>query len=170
MKAIGIARSGRLDFGDYNKKRIAQDIKENEGAKYELQRLTVESKELRGFYEGGVIALWVFLDGNDWRDSRVHQHYHDQANREFNGEIIIRNKKPEKMGKSSKGKLIKDGLCEKVIEYLEDNYGIDRNEVLDPEKYKNWLIKIFPYGGLETYIEYLLSINKLHLPDAPTRI
>jgi len=130
---------------------------------------TPESRKIRGFYEGGVIALWVFLDGNDWRNSRISQHYHQEANKEFNGEMIMRGGKPEKIGLTSKGLLAgENGMIEKVTLYIIEQYGIDeqhlRNEILNPEKYKHWRDTLYPYGGPETYIEYLLSIGKLSLP------
>lgn len=155
------SKDGKLSTTDYNRLRLMHDLKTNDGAKYRIERVTVESRLQRRFYEGGVIKLWVYLDGNDYKNSRVCKHYHDQANREFNGDIIVRNGKSELIGLSSKGKLERDGLCEKVIEFLEEQYSIDRTKVLDPAKYKYWRDALYSTGEFDTYIDYLKSINAL---------
>lgn len=162
---LAISTGSKLDFRS-DQKRMIKDVLENKGAKYKLERIVPESIRQRGFYEGAVISLWIFLDGNDWKNSKVHQHYHHEANKEFNGDIIVRNGQTEKIGLSSRGKLGgEDGMIEKVIMFLEEQYAINRGEVLDHEDYKKWRDTVFPYGGAETYIEHLLSLGKLKLPD-----
>jgi len=152
---------GNLNVGsDYNRLRLRKDLAENPGAKYKIERITAESKSQRGFYEGAVITLWIYLDGHDYRDARIHKHYHGEANKEFNGEMIMRSGKLEKIGLSSKGKL-NDGLVESVIEYLEENYAIDRTKVLDPEHYKYFRDVIYSNGEFDSYIDYLKHLNRL---------
>jgi hypothetical protein len=34
-------------------------------------------------------------------------------------------------------------------------------EALNPEKYKHWKGTVYPFGGPETYIDYLVSLNIL---------
>lgn len=150
-----------LSFGsDYNKVRLLKDLKENKGARYKVIRETPESREVRGFYHGAVIPLWVFLDGNDYRDSAICAHYHNEAKKEFNGDIIIRAGKKEKIGKSTKGKL-NSGYVDRVIDSLEEQYGIDRSKVLDTELYKKWRDEIYPYGGADNFIQYMSEIGLL---------
>jgi hypothetical protein len=38
-------------------------------------------------------------------------------------------------------------------------------EALDPNAYKHWHDTVFPYGGPETYIGYLLELNILKKYD-----
>jgi hypothetical protein len=52
-------------------------------------------------------------------------------------------------------------VLNKTIEYLMTNYDIDQNEVLNPDKYKIWRDEIYPYGGPDNYIDFLLESKKL---------
>ena len=47
------------------------------------------------------------------------------------------------------------------FDWLEDNYGIDRNKVLDPKQYRKWRDEVYPFGGPDTYIDYLLELGLL---------
>jgi hypothetical protein len=76
--------------------------------------------------------------------------------------------KPTRRGMSTKGLLSENdlqnsGYLERVIQNLEDNYGIDRNKVLNTEHYLDWRDRVqveFP-DKYETYIDYLISLNFL---------
>lgn len=152
-----------LNFSDRTKWYLKKFIKENPNLPFELKTLLPESNTQRGFFEGGVLPLWVFLDNKDYKDSRIIKQYHEYSKQEFNSEIVVINGKPRKVACSTKNKL-NQGFLERVIGYLEDNYGIDSSKVLDPKKYKHWHDAIFPYGGPETYIDYLVSVNVLKRP------
>jgi len=154
------AINGKATMSEYVKASLLQDQKENENAVYQIKRLSAESKAQRGFYEGGVIPLNVYLDGNDYKNWQMIKHYREQLKKEFNGDMIIRNGKEELIGLSTKGKL--NEQIETVINYLEENYGIEREKVLDPEHYKNWRDTIFSVGEHEHYIDYLISIGRLN--------
>ena len=80
--------------------------------------------------------------------------------KEFNGEIIYRSGKEEKIGKSTKSQL-NEGYLERVIEFLEEQYAIDRTKVLNPEMYKDFMDRIYGEGNYETYIDYLKELNLL---------
>lgn len=161
---LAYSNKGNLSLGtEFNRARFKQDLKDNDGARYRIERLTPESRDQRGFFEGAVIPLWVFLDGNDWRDTSILKHYHNEAKKEFNGEIIIRNGKKEKYGKSTKG-LLNKGFLERVIDFLEEQYGIDREIVLNPEQYKRWRDELYGTGETDSFIEYLVEIGLLKAP------
>lgn len=136
-----------------------KDLLENTGAMYEVTRLSEESKNQRRFFEGAVIRLWCFLDKNNRFDSRVLKKYREYAKEEFNGEVLYINGKLKKVGKSSKG--ILNEFTEKVIAYLEENYAINRKEVLDPKHYKDFRDRIFMNGNFKDYIEYLVYLGRL---------
>lgn len=161
MNFVGSFVSTGLSFGSaYNTARLRKYAKENIGQSFELRPRVPESRKQRGFYEGAVIGLWIYLDGNDYRDSRIHKHYHHEANKEFNGEIIIRGGKTEKIGKSSKG-ILNGGHVERVMAYLDENYGVDTATLCDPEKYKYFRDVIYATGEYDTYLDYLKSLNIL---------
>jgi hypothetical protein len=152
---------GQLKMEDYTAKLFKKDLKENNGARYVVERITAESKKQRGFFEGAVVKLFCYfherLDYHDWRDIRIAR---DWLMIEFNGEFIEYKGKVNKVAKSSAGKL-NDGLVDKIIDYIEEQNGVDRRIVLDPEDYKHWRDTIFPYGGPSCYIDYLIDLRKL---------
>lgn len=152
---------GALSLGtEYNRARFKQDLKDNDGARYRIERISPESREQRGFYHGAVLPLWAFLDGNDWRDHNTLEHYHHEAKKEFNGDFIVRAGKKEKFGKSTKGVLNK-GYLERVIDFLEEQYAIDRALVLNPESYKQWRDELYGTGETDSFIEYMVEIGLL---------
>jgi len=155
-KFIAISEAGKLRMSDYNADRFRKDLKNNPGARYKIERLTPESKEQRGFYHGGVLSLWAFLNDLDHKDSNIIEELHHYAKKEFNGMIIILEGKKKKVGKSTKG-ILNTGYIEKVIEYLEENYAIDRATMLNPEEYKRWRDEIAPYSKIDNYIDFLVE-------------
>ena len=160
-KFEGKFKSNGFDFGE-NRDAVLKHAGFNVGKRFILMDLEPESKDQRGFYEGAVIPLWIYLDGYDFRDSVKQKQYHDYANEEFNPEILTISGKNVKKGASSKGKLSgENGVINKVIDFLEEQYGIDRVECLDPAKYKDWRDRIKMNGEYDWYIEYLVSIQKL---------
>lgn len=142
-----------------NADRFSQFLKDNEGIRLEIKPLTPESNRQRGYYHGGVISMWVYLDGNDYKDSQKLNQYHEVAKRKFNGDVIFVHGKLERVGQSTKGQLTR--IIDEVIDYLEENYGIDRSKVLDPEHYKDFIDRVYMHGEFDTYIDYLKSLNRL---------
>ena len=57
------------------------------------------------------------------------------------------------------------GKTASKIDWLEEQYVIDRREVLNPKDYKKWRDEVFLYGGPETYIDYLVETGKLKIPE-----
>lgn len=154
------AQNGGMSFpSDDVKNSLKEDLKKNEGALYEITRLTEESRNQRKFFEGAVIPLWAYLDKNNYKDSKVCKKYHEYAKEEFNGEVLFMDGKWKKIGKSSKG--ILNEFTEKVIAYLEENYAVDRKEVLDPKHYKDFRDRVFMNGQFEDYIDYLVYLKRL---------
>lgn len=150
-----------IDFGE-NREKVKHHAKHNIGKRVLLTDLEPESKDARGFFEGAVIPLWVYLDGYDHTDSVKQKQYHEIVKDEFCPEVLIVNGKQKIKGGSTKGKLSgQNGITNKVIDMLEEQYGIDRSVVLMPDKYKLWKDTIFPYEGADNYIDYLVQTNQL---------
>ena len=142
----------------YNKARFYKDLEENKGARYQIMRLTPESDKQRSFYHGAIISLWAYLNGMDFKDSATLKWLHEHAKKEFNGEIVMLDGKETKRGKTTKGKL-NQGYIDRVVDFLEEQYGIDRGVVFDPELYKKWKNEIYAFGGADSFIEYMQELN-----------
>lgn len=125
-----------------------------------IEEVTPESRNLRRFYHGAILKLWAYLDGKDYQDTGVLEKLHEVAKEEFNPEMIVISGKAYKVGKSSKGKDLQP-FVEKIIDFLTEQYGIDPMEVLNPESYKDWASRIYPFGGPDNFISYLISLGKL---------
>lgn len=162
----GIFKNGKLDFGNKERTEKARRFAmRNNGERFWLDTmLPTDSIGQRKFYHSAVLRLWVYLDGNDFRDSATLDEYHEWAKIEFNGIGKTINGKTHKIGGSTKGKLNK-GYVDRVIDKLEEQYGIDRKKLLDHKHYKNFRDTIFINGEFENYIEYLLFLGWLELPE-----
>ena len=168
MKILAKIVKGQIAFSEYNLK-VWNDYKKNaknEGSVIAIQDRIPDSKNIRGFYHGGVLPLWAYLNGWDYRSGEVIGYLHEDAKREFNGEIVLKEGKPVKIGKSTKGLLAENdqqnsGYVERVISYLEQNYAIDRNKVLNHNHYKWWRDTIRSFGANDCYIDYLIEVGTL---------
>ncbi len=158
---IAKLKDGSFNFGsEQNIEKFRHFAKFNVGKKVEIKLLTPESRNQRGYFEGAVIPLFVYLDGADYRDNEVVRYYRDYYIKpEFNGEAMTINGKAIKVGKSTKNQL--QNLIEKVVDWLEEQYGIDRRECLDPEEYKKFRDEIYPVTDYDSYIDYLVEMKKL---------
>lgn len=128
--------------------------------RYSLEPLVSESRNMRGFYHSAILSLWAYLDGADYKDSKVIEDYHEVARQEFSFDVVFANKKAYKIGRTTKGQLMEH--IEKCIEYLEENYAIDRIKLLDAELYKEYRDEVrADFGAPETFIEYMKVLKLL---------
>ena len=163
---------GKQHMGsEYLRNKYAEDLAKNPGARYKIERITPESRDQRGFFEGAVITLWSYLNGADHHDHETHDIYRDLVKLEFNSDTIVVDGKPRKIGRSTKGKL-KNGLVDKVIDYLEEQYAIKREDVLNTADYKNWRDVLLVQDETGTipqcYICYLEYDGRLKRPELST--
>jgi hypothetical protein len=160
------SKDGNLSLGtEENARLFRDDLRKNPNARYHISRLTPESKDQRGFFEGAVVPMVTFFQENmDHMDSADLAKMRHWLKVEFNGEIMVVAGKANKVPKSTKGKLNK-GFIDRVIDWLEAQYAIDRIEVLNPKDYKNWRDTIFPSGGPDNYIDYLVEVGRLTKPE-----
>jgi len=172
MKILGQIKDGEFRLSKYNSmiwKKFKSDPK-NDGKIIGIISRTPDSRKQRGYYHGGVLALWAFLNQMDYHDHKILEFLHDHAKKEFNGAIIRLEGKQVKIGLSTIGLLndsdeAESGYLERVISYLEENYAIDRMKVLNPEHYKQWRDEIYSVGESDNYIDYMQEIGLLQKRD-----
>ena len=166
MKPIFWAQSkdDKLNLGSgYLRNRFAADLQANPGARYKIERITPESRKQRGFYHGAVIPLWAYLNEMDYHDGDILDMLHGEAKKEFNGDMVVIDGKPRHVGRSTKGELAQ-GYLDKFVDYLEEQYAIDRTKVLDTKQYEKWRDEIFafsPQDGPDCFICYMKEIGWL---------
>ena len=160
MKFRGqFTHDGGLNFGP-RREEVIKYAKEHPNERFELSAQLPESPQMRGFYFGGVLGLWAYLDGKDYTDPAVIDTMHRYAAQEFNSEVVIIDGDPVKVAGTTVGKL-RDGFIDKIIDHLEEQYGIDRMKALDPEHYKYYRDAIRMEGVYNTYIDYQLFLNRI---------
>lgn len=136
---------------------------ENRGMRYLVEPMLPESIDQRAFYHGAVVAMFCFFQEHlDHKNSKDLEWAHEFLKTHFNGEMRIINGRKHFAGKSTKGRLNK-GYIDRVIDYLEEQYAIDRVLVLNSEDYKYWRDVIYAQGGPKYYIDYLVECGKLHV-------
>lgn len=168
MKILGRVTNKKLAISEYNRAILndyIHDIK-NDGHIIAIESRSPESKQARRYYHGAVIPLYAYLNGYDYRDSEILGFLHKHLAEEFNGEIVMLDGKQVKKGKSTKGLLTKNdqqgsGYVDRVIDYLEEQYGIDRNKVLNTEHYQDFIDRVYMNGQYEDYIDYLKDLGFL---------
>lgn len=162
MNYFALAQNGRLNMeSEFARENFRKFLLKFEGARIALVPVIPESKKQRGMFEGAYIPLWVYLDGKDHRDTEICNDYHELAKLEFNAGTVVLNGTPRKYGKSTKGKKALQSTMDKMLDYLVENYAIDPMEVLNTEHYFDWKNRIFPFGGPDNYIDYMVEMGKL---------
>lgn len=152
--------TGTLTFGAYTRNKLKDFIKANPNLPFEIVPLTPESRKQRAYFEGAICPLVAYYQENlDFRNPENVRKVREFLKIEFNGEFITLGGKSVKIAQSTKRKL-NQGFLERVIGWIEDNYAPPA-EALNPESYKYWRDHVYPMGGPETYIEYLIEKNIL---------
>lgn len=158
-KFIGrFSEDGRLAFGSYTKMWLQEFMKKNPNMPFELKPLFPESNKQRKFFEGAICPLLAFYqEGMNHRNSKDVRKVREWLKLEFNGEMIEIGGKAHKIACSTQNKL-NTGFLERVEGYIQDNYAPPA-EALNPKKYKHWRDVVFPCGGADNYIDYLLDMK-----------
>jgi hypothetical protein len=157
QKFVGRFRvDGGLEFGEYTKWNLKKFIKENPNMPFELKPIFAESSHQRGWFEGALVPLVTFYqEGMDYQNSNDNKKVREWLKIEFNGQLIEVGGKVHKVAQTTSQKL-NLGFLERVTDWLETNYAPPQ-EALNPKAYKHWHDAIFPNGGPDTYIGYLLE-------------
>lgn len=151
---------GRLNFGENTQRWLKEFIKENPNMPFELKPIFPESIRQRGWFEGALVPLVTFYqEGMDYTNSKDNEKVREWLKIEFNGEFVRVGDVAHRVAQSTSQKL-NLGFLERITDWLLANYATP-NEALDPKAYKHWHDSVFPYGGPETYIGYLLELNIL---------
>lgn len=163
-KFILKVENGKPGFGnEAQHEKYKHWLKFREGKRIVITDFDYESKDQRGFFEGGVVPLIVFLDGRDYKDNDECRRTREALKLEFNGELTVLKGKSIKISASTKGQL-NNGFLDRVVDWAEEQYAIDRTQVLNPKDYDKWRDTIFPFQGPDTYIDYLLETGRLRWP------
>lgn len=145
-----------LVFSDTMKWNLKKFIKENPNMPFEIKPIFAESSRQRGWFEGALVPLVTFYqEGMDFRNSKDNEKVRNWLKIEFNGELVVIGSKTHKVAQSTSQKL-NSGFLERIVDWLEVNYA-PPVEALDPKSWKYWHDAIYPNGGPDTYIEYLLE-------------
>lgn len=147
-------------FSDWYKSKLVDYMRHNPNQPFTLTPILMESSKQRGWFEGGLCPLVAFYhEGLDHRDSKDVKKVREWLKMELNSEIVGLFGKTHRIAKSTKNEL-NSGFLERVVEYLVENYA-PPDQAMDPKSYKHWHDAVFPYGGPDNYIDYLVSINIL---------
>ena len=162
MNYSALSKNGELKMeSEFMRENFKKFLKKYEGIRIAFMPVLPESKSQRKFFEGAVVSMVTFFqEGLDHRNYQDLELMRERLKIEFNGEfVMLKGKGLERVGKSTSGQL--KVFIDKVIDWLEEQYGINRMEVLNPDVYKKWRDEIFPFGGPDNFIDYLVETKKL---------
>lgn len=155
MKIPVIIHENKFELTDYWRNQIKKAVKDN-GApiRAEIQTLLPESRKMRGYVMGSLIPLLVYLDGNEYKDSKTCDRYFEHYKKEFTPELLKIHGKVEAFGASSKGAKSLNVFAEKLQDYLSEHYAVGYDsKVINPDFYKEWK-DTFSMDSTDTFIEY----------------
>lgn len=156
-----ISQNGELKMqNEYMRENFKKFLKNHDGARIEFVPVLPESPKQRKFFEGAIVPLITFYQDNmDHRNAEDCYKVREWLKHEFNGEMVVVGGKSKLVAKSTKN-VLREGFLERVLDWLIENYN-PPHEVLLPEKYKYWRDTVFPFGGPDNYIDYLVSVRLL---------
>ena len=156
---LALAKNGGLDVGsEFNRARLKDFLKQNEGARLRISLDTPESKNLRGYLEGALIPMIAFYqEGHNHRDRASLAMVREWLRLEFNSDMCVVAGKAKRVATSTKGREELRKFTDRVIDWMEEN-GYD---IPNPDEYKKWRDSIKPYTAHENFIDYLIEIGRL---------
>lgn len=147
-----------MNFSDTMKFYLKKFAIENPNMPFEIKPIFAESSHQRGWFEGALVPLVTFYqDGMDYQNSNDNKKVREWLKLEFNGELVTISGKVHKIAQSTSHRL-NLGFLERITDWLETNYA-PPTESMDPKAWKHWHDAIFPNGGPDNYIGYLLERN-----------
>lgn len=164
MKLHLIIKYDSFEISDYNRARLRQAVKDNgRPIRAYIETITPESRSQRKYVMGGLIPLLVYLDGGDYRDTETKEHYFEFLKKELCPTVLTIKGKSEVFGKSTKGSEALGEFCEKLQDYLHEQYGIAYdNKAMNPEEYKKFRDEIYPTElGYEDFVDYCVKMKFL---------
>lgn len=155
-----IIHKDKFEVSEYVRKQLKQAVTDaGRPLRATVDLITPESRNLRKYVMGCLVPLLVYLDGNDYRSSKICDYYFEYYKKEFTPEVLKINGKIETFGKSSKGSKALGLFCEKLQDYLHDQHGIYHDsKAVNPEEYKKFRDEIFPFDtSYEDWIDYCIK-------------
>lgn len=158
-----IIHDNKFELTDYWRNKVRQAVKDNGSPiRAEIQTLLPESRGMRKYVMGSLIPLLVYLDGNDYRDTKTCDRYFEHYKKEFTPELLKINGKVETFGASSKGSKALGRFAEKLQDYLDEHYSISySSKIISPDFYKEWRDTL-SMESMETFIEYCVRLKLLN--------
>lgn len=151
--------NGTLNMTSYNKARLKEYMKQNHGKLMVIRPKQIESSKQRGWFEGALIPLIAYYqEFMDHRNGEDLDQVRQWLKLEFNADLVAIGGKTHKIAKSTKG-VLNEGLIENILAWANEQ-GM-KTELLDPQIYKHWHDTLYPYGGPDNFIDYLVEIKKL---------
>jgi len=130
----------------FNQRKLNDYVTKNGECRGGLELYTPESKKLRGYVMGGLLPFAVYLDGGDYEDDDVCDFYFEEYKKEFTPEYQNFKGERKLKGASSKGRKALNNFAEKLLEYLEEQHGIEYgSKVTSTTEYKKFIEEIYPY-------------------------
>ncbi len=152
---------GMLQFHPVARKQFKKYLADNGPMRVKLVLDVPESNRLRGWFEGALVTLVCFYqEGMDHHSPADRRQVREWLKAEFNGDMVAVRGTVLKIARSTKGRAVLAPFCERVKDWLFENYQPPA-EALDPERYKTWRDTVFPYGGPDNYLDYLVECGIL---------
>jgi hypothetical protein len=150
-----------LKFGQRDLAYFERFMAEHPGMLLKISPVLPESGKQRRFFEGAFVPLVTFYqEGMDHRNQDDLRRVREWLKEEFNGEFVSIGGVAHRVAKSTKGREVLQPFMERVIIWLVENYQPPQ-EALDPQSFKVWHETVFPSGGPDNYIDYLVATGKL---------
>jgi len=154
-------KDGTLEFGQYGRGRFRQYLAQNGPIRLKITPELPESGKLRRYFEGCLVPLVAYYSENmDHRNGEDRRKIREWLKAEFNGEMVDIGGRAQIVAKSTKGWPVLNPFVERVVDWLKENYDPPA-EALDPAKYKHWRNAVWPAGGPDTFIDYLVALKIL---------
>ncbi len=150
-----------LNLGQRNSAIFLDFVHNNPNVPWKLTPVLPESNKQRRFLEGAVLPLIAYYqEGFDHRKPEDVRKVRDWMKEEFSGEMVVIGGKAHLVPRSTKGREALQAFLERVLGWLQENYD-PPVEALDPARFKEWRDTVFPYGGPDNYIDYLIEVGVL---------
>lgn len=150
-----ILTGDQIQLSDYNSRLIKDKVKENGSPiKAHIVFNLPESRQARGYFHGGLVKLWVYLDNDDYKDTKTCARYFDIFMMENFPEVQKINGKIHTFGQSSKGSKMLNKCTERLTDMLVSEYGLEYSSpMFVTENFIKWRDELMSFG-METFIEY----------------
>jgi hypothetical protein len=156
-------QDGTLSFGPYKRAQFKEYARLHGPVRARITFDLPESGKLRKFFEGAIVSLVAFYQiGMDHRNDEDRRKVREWLKAEFNGEMVGINGRIHTLAKSTKGAAVLGPFVERCMDWLNENYQ-PPPEALDPDKFKHWRDAVFPSGGPDNYLDYLVELNILKI-------